>query len=91
MFGYVLFLIVIGLVGGFVARAIVPGRDSMSVLATIVLGIVGSFVGGFLGYVIAGGDVDNASAFRPAGVIGSIIGSIIALVVYRLANGRRAA
>ncbi|HSP19463.1 MAG TPA: GlsB/YeaQ/YmgE family stress response membrane protein, partial [Myxococcaceae bacterium] len=42
-------MIVIGLVAGLIARAIVPGRQSMGVLATMLLGIVGSFVGGLLG------------------------------------------
>lgn len=89
MGSFVLFLIVIGLVGGFIARAVVPGSDSMGIVATILLGIVGSFVGGFLGYAIAGGDADNSNALRPAGLIGSILGSIVALLVYRAANGRR--
>ena len=45
MIGFILYLLVIGVIAGFIARAIVPGNDSMSVLATIVLGIVGSFLG----------------------------------------------
>ena len=49
MLGFILFLIVIGLIGGFIARALVPGRDSLSLGGTILLGIVGSFVGGFIG------------------------------------------
>jgi uncharacterized membrane protein YeaQ/YmgE (transglycosylase-associated protein family) len=89
MFGFILFLLVIGLIGGFVARAVVPGKDSMSVVGTIFLGTVGSFIGGFICYVIAGGKADSASSFRPAGIIGSILGSIVALIVYRMANGRR--
>ena len=52
MFGFIIYLLVIGLVAGFIARAVVPGNDSMSVVATIVLGIVGSFIGGFIGYVL---------------------------------------
>ena len=41
MLGFIVYLIVIGLVAGFIARALVPGRDSMSVLETMVLGIIG--------------------------------------------------
>jgi uncharacterized membrane protein YeaQ/YmgE (transglycosylase-associated protein family) len=89
MFGFILFLLVVGLIGGFVARAIVPGRDSMSVGGTILLGIVGSFIGGFIGYVLFRNDA-NAGAFQASGIIGSIVGSVIALLVYRAANGRRA-
>ena len=52
MLGLIISLIVIGLIAGALARLIVPGRQEMSVLMTIVLGIIGSFVGGFLGYLI---------------------------------------
>lgn len=84
---YLLYWLIIGLVAGFVARALVPGRDAMGVLGTIVLGIVGSFVGGFLGSLFYKGDAD----IQPSGIIGSIIGAIIALLVYRAATGRRGA
>ena len=40
--------IIVGAVAGFLARLIVPGRDPMGILATILLGIVGAFLGGFL-------------------------------------------
>ncbi len=88
MLGFILFLIVIGLIGGFIARAVVPGRDALSPGATLLLGIVGSFVGGFLGYVLFRND-SNDGAFQASGIIGSIIGSVIALLVYRAATGRR--
>ncbi len=88
MLGFILYLLVIGLVAGFVARAVVPGRDDMSVGATIVLGIVGSFVGGFIGYVLTHHDAGDG-AFQASGVIGSIVGAILALLVYRAANRRR--
>ena len=79
MLGFILYLLVIGLVAGFLARLLVPGPDPMGILGTIVLGIVGSFVGGFLGYVLFGEDVAEG-ALQPAGVIGSIIGAVIALL-----------
>ena len=88
MIGFVLYLIVIGLIAGFIARAVVPGPDPMSVLATIALGIVGSFIGGFLGYVITHHDSSDG-AFQASGIIGSIIGAIIALLIYRAVHGRR--
>ena len=78
--------LIVGLIAGFIARAIVPGRDSMGVLGTIVLGLVGSLVGGFLGSLFYNGDAD----FQPSGLIGSIIGAIIALLIYR-SMSRRAA
>lgn len=84
----ILGLILIGLIAGLIARAVIPGKQSMGILMTIVLGIVGSFVGGFLGFVIFG--ADPAQGFlQPAGIIGSIIGSIIVLGIYVLATRRR--
>ena len=88
MLGFIVDLIVIGLIAGFIARALVPGPDPMSVLGTMLLGIVGSFIGGFLGYVLTHHDA-NDGAFQASGIIGSILGGIVALLVYRAVNGRR--
>jgi uncharacterized membrane protein YeaQ/YmgE (transglycosylase-associated protein family) len=78
MIGFILYLLVVGLVAGFLARLLVPGRDPMSLGATVVLGIVGSLIGGFLGHFI----FHHGSGFvQPAGWIGSIVGSVIALLV----------
>lgn len=62
----------------------------MGVGGTILLGIVGSFVGGFLADVLFRGDGVDDSAFHTVGIIGSTIGAILCLVIYRMANGRRA-
>ena len=88
MIGTLIGLLVIGLVAGFIARALVPGRQSMSILQTILLGIVGSFVGGFLGRIILGrGD----SFIQPSSWVGSIIGAVIVLLVYLRVRSRSAA
>ena len=86
MIGFILYLILVGLVAGFIARALVPGRDPMSVTGTILLGIVGSFIGGFLGYVLTHHDAQDG-AFQASGIIGSIIGAIVALLIYRAIHG----
>lgn len=79
--------IVFGAIVGIIARFLVPGRDSMGWVATIVLGIIGSFVGGFLAQLLFTG---NASIPPPtAGWIGSIIGAVIVLLIYRYTQGRR--
>ena len=52
MIGFLLTLIVIGLIAGAVARLVVPGRQNISIPMTILLGIIGSFVGGFLAMVV---------------------------------------
>ena len=87
MLGLIISLIVIGLIAGFVARAVVPGRQNLSIGMTILLGIVGSFVGGFLGFLIFQRDPMDGF-FQPAGIIGSIIGAIIVLVIYLRVGGR---
>ena len=90
MLRFIIGLLIIGLVAGFVARAVVPGDDSTSIGATILLGIVGSFVGGFHADVLFRSDGDDMG-LGPAGIIGSIIGAIIALLVYNAATSRRGA
>src|SRR3954454_18063802 len=85
--GFIITLIIIGAIAGFIARAVVPGRDPMGVVGTIVLGIVGSFVGGFLGYLLFHKDASQG-ALQPSGIIGSILGAIVALLIYR-ATARR--
>ena len=72
--------IIVGLIAGFVARALVPGRDPMGIVGTIVLGLVGSLVGGFLGNLVGEGSWD----LEAAGIIGSIIGAVVALLIFRL-------
>ena len=87
MLWFIITFIVVGLVAGFIARALVPGEDPMSILATIGLGMVGSLVGGFLGYLIFSTDSDDG-AFQVSGLFGSIIGAIIALLVWRYVQSR---
>jgi len=89
MLGFIIGLIIVGLIAGFVARALVPGNDSMSIGATILLGIVGSFVGGFLADVLFRADTEDLG-LGPVGVIGSIIGAIVVLLIYNAVAGRRA-
>ena len=86
----ILGLIIVGLIAGFIARAVIPGKQSMSILMTIVLGIVGSFVGGFLGFLIFGSD-PTGGFLQPSGIIGSIIGAIIVLGIYVFAPRGRSA
>jgi uncharacterized membrane protein YeaQ/YmgE (transglycosylase-associated protein family) len=86
MIGFIIALIIIGIVAGYLARLLVPGPDPMSFLQTVALGIIGSFVGGFLGYVIFDADADEG-AFQASGIIGSILGAIVVLLVYNLMTG----
>ena len=81
MLGLILTIIIVGAIAGFLARLLVPGRQDLSVLATIVLGIVGSFIGGLLGYLLFHKDGDDGF-LQPSGIIGSIIGAVIALLIW---------
>jgi uncharacterized membrane protein YeaQ/YmgE (transglycosylase-associated protein family) len=87
MIGFIIGLLVVGIIAGFLARAIMPGRDPMGFGATVLLGILGSFVGGFLGWALFGKDLDKG-AFQASGIIGSIIGALILLFLYRKATHR---
>ena len=87
--GLIVSILVIGAIAGALARLIVPGKQHMSPLATLVLGLVGSFVGGFLGYLIFRSDASQGF-FQPSGIIGSVIGSVIVLLLY-LKFGNRTA
>jgi uncharacterized membrane protein YeaQ/YmgE (transglycosylase-associated protein family) len=80
--GLIVSMLLVGIVAGFLARLLVPGRDPMGFWATVLLGVVGSFIGGFLGYLIFGHDLDEG-ALQPSGIIGSVIGAIIALLLWR--------
>ena len=89
MLWFIVLLLGVGLVVGAIARLIVPGRNPIGLLGTWLLGIAGSFVGGFLGYVIFGADADDG-VVQTAGLLGSVVGAVILLVVYErwFADGR---
>lgn len=78
---------VFGLIVGAIARFLVPGRDPMGCIGTMLLGVVGAFLGGFLGNLVTGGGWNN---FEPAGFIGAVIGGIVVLLIYRRLSKNRA-
>lgn len=88
MLWFIIVLLLVGLIAGFLARAIVPGDDSMSVGATIVLGIIGSLVGGLLIDALFRSDGEDAG-FGPAGLLGSILGAVVVLFIYNAVTGQR--
>lgn len=81
--GIILATLLVGLIAGLLARAIVPGRDAMGLLATILLGIVGSFVGMGFAYLLK---LDTSAVLN---WILAIAGAVVALLIYnRLAASR---
>ncbi len=73
----VIIWIVIGFVAGLIARALVPGKQAMGIVATTILGIAGSLIGGLVGHMLGGG----GTGFTPSGIIGSILGAIVLLLI----------
>ena len=80
-------MLIVGLIAGALARLIMPGKDPMGILMTIVLGIAGSFVGGFIARLIWHTD---GSYIHPGGLILSILGAILLLWVWRMVRARTA-
>lgn len=79
--------IVFGLVVGLVARALMPGKQSMGLIATTMLGMAGSFVGGLVGSLIYGGRIFE---LHTAGIIGSILGAVLVMFLVGMGSRRRA-
>lgn len=79
-----IWMVIVGLVAGLLARAIKPGSDPMGWIMTIVLGIVGALIGGMLASMIG---IDAEGGFT--GLIFSVIGAIILLFIYEFVMSKR--
>jgi uncharacterized membrane protein YeaQ/YmgE (transglycosylase-associated protein family) len=77
--GNIIVLIIVGLIAGFIARAVIPGKQDLGIVATILLGIVGSLVGNLLGSLIF---EPHRFELGTSGILGSIVGAIIVLGLY---------
>jgi uncharacterized membrane protein YeaQ/YmgE (transglycosylase-associated protein family) len=78
-FGAVLIWLLVGLVAGAIARLLIPGRQPMNWVMTMVLGLVGSLVGGFLSWALF---APPDTEFQPAGLLMSILGAVLVLGIY---------
>jgi uncharacterized membrane protein YeaQ/YmgE (transglycosylase-associated protein family) len=88
MLAFIIVLLIVGLIAGALARLLVPGRDPIGLLGTIVLGVLGSFLGGFILNLIEYHTL-TVHHLRTAGVIGSIAGALILLILFRLSGHER--
>ena len=73
----ILYTLLIGLIVGFIARAVMPGEQKLGWIMTAVLGVAGSFLASFVGKAFgmyAGGS--------PAGWIASVVGAVVLLIIY---------
>ena len=80
----ILWILLIGLVIGAVAKFLTPGRDPGGCIITMLIGIAGSFVASFLGQKLGW-----YQPGQPAGFIASVVGAMLLLLLYRLIAGRR--
>ncbi|MDL5198828.1 GlsB/YeaQ/YmgE family stress response membrane protein [Streptomyces sp. ALI-76-A] len=80
--------ILIGLLAGAIAKALMPGKDPGGIIITMLIGIAGGLLGGWLGKAIFG--VDSIDGFFHLSTwIAAIAGSVILLALYRLVTGNR--
>jgi uncharacterized membrane protein YeaQ/YmgE (transglycosylase-associated protein family) len=78
--------IILGLLAGFIAKALMPGDDPGGFFVTILLGLAGALVGFFLFTELLG--IGDSDMFDLGGLIGAIIGTMILLAIYRAVAGR---
>ncbi len=77
--------IILGILAGYIAKALMPGKDPGGFIVTILLGLAGSLIGFFLFTELLG--IGDTEAFDLGGLIGAIIGTMILLGVYRAIAG----
>jgi uncharacterized membrane protein YeaQ/YmgE (transglycosylase-associated protein family) len=86
---HIIWMIVLGLIVGFVARLIVPGKQPIGWIATALLGIVGSYVGGTLGSIVFPPHQFDIHPPIQHSFLGALVGAVILLLIYKFATSRR--
>ncbi|HYU34769.1 MAG TPA: GlsB/YeaQ/YmgE family stress response membrane protein [Thermoanaerobaculia bacterium] len=79
--------IVLGLLAGLIAKALLPGRDPRGCIVTVIIGIVGALLGGFLATILGYGGLSSRLDWR--NLVIAVIGSIVLLAIMRLFRRRR--
>ena len=78
--------IILGLLAGFIANALLPGDDPGGFIVTILLGLAGSLIGFFIFTELLG--IGDTQAFDLGGLVGAIIGTMLLLLAYRAFAGK---
>ncbi len=81
--------IILGLIAGAIAKAVLPGDDPGGLIVTAIIGVVGAILGGFLAQALFDADPMD-EFFDISSWLTAIVGALILLVIYRMAVGRRA-
>lgn len=79
-----LWMLIIGLIVGLIAKALTPGKDPGGCFITMILGIAGSFIAGFLGR-----QMNWYGEGEPVGFLASVVGAVLLLLIFRLMRGKR--
>jgi uncharacterized membrane protein YeaQ/YmgE (transglycosylase-associated protein family) len=82
---HVLWMLIVGLVAGALAKLLMPGKDPGGIIVTMLLGVAGSFLAGYLGRAVGW----YGEGSRGPGIIASVIGAVVLLGIYRLIVGMR--
>jgi uncharacterized membrane protein YeaQ/YmgE (transglycosylase-associated protein family) len=81
----ILWTLIIGLVVGAIAKLLMPGKDPGGIIVTMLIGVAGALLAGFLGRALGW----YASPGEAPGLIASIIGAMLLLLIYRMLVGRK--
>jgi uncharacterized membrane protein YeaQ/YmgE (transglycosylase-associated protein family) len=85
---HIIWMIILGLIVGFIARLIVPGKHKMGLIATAVLGIVGGWVGGTLGSLVFSPHQFTITPPVKHSFLGALVGAVIVLLIYGFVRAR---
>ncbi|MCU1287184.1 MAG: Transglycosylase-associated protein [Acidobacteriales bacterium] len=79
--------LILGIIAGFIAKLLMPGRDPGGIIVTMLLGIAGAFAGGFIGRALWGSTGVSGVNLPSIGL--AVLGAFILLLLYRLIVGRK--
>ncbi len=85
---YAVVLGVIGVIAGYLARLLMPGRDKLTFLQTVFLGVAGSFIGGFFAFKLFDQNLADGP-WQPSSILPSMLGAMLLLLIKRAVSGKK--